>query len=464
MERRFEVRKRELLSECEISPVVFRGMMHRLFEFAEPFLARLWRREQVEHAKTYIAGLVSDLERKNVESIAYRYDQDRHRLQAFVGESPWNHEPLLEELARQVGQELGEADAVIVFDPSAFPKTGRDSVGVARQWCGRLGKVENCQVAVYMGYVSRKEHALVDERLYLPEDWAKDQKRRQKCGVPREVRFRTRHELSLAMLDARGYLLPHAWVAGDDEMGRSTWFRRELHARKERYLLAVPSNTIIRDLQAPAPPGGRGNPPQRPFEQVRKWAAALPPSAWRRIDVRDGSKGPLIMEMATTRVVAKTDRRRIGPEEVLVVTRVRDDAGTWKYDYRLSNARLDTPVEEFARVAKAEHRIEECIQRGKSEVGLADHEVRTWVGWHHHQTLSLIATWFLVQETRRGKKTHTSADDSPSTRGTGDASAPGQWLQQSQPDRTRPQAPTATHNHGQIPPLEKTQPVGALVC
>src|SRR5688572_17987791 len=137
MERRFEVRKAELLAECNVKPAVFEGMPERLKDFAEPFLEWLVRREQREHARTYLTGLVSDVKRKNTESIAYLHDQERDCLQAFIGQSPWNHQPLLDELAIQVAQELGEPDAVLVFDPSGFPKTGRDSVGVARQWCGR---------------------------------------------------------------------------------------------------------------------------------------------------------------------------------------------------------------------------------------------------------------------------------------------------------------------------------------
>lgn len=299
-----------------------------------------------------------------------------------------------------VGRELGEPDAVLVFDPSGFPKKGNHSVGVARQWCGRLGKVDNCQVGVYLGYVAREEHALVNVRLYLSEDWAKDKARRRQCGVPKEIRFHIRHELALEMLDEQGDVLPHGWIAGDDEMGRSTRFRCDLSERKERYMLAVPSNTTIRDLRSEVPQGSR----KRSFEQVRRWAERLPKQAWVRIDVRDAHRGPLVAHAAMTRVVAKTEKRRIGPEETLVVMRVLEESGATKFDYFLSNASENTPLEEFARVAKAEHRIEECFQRGKGDAGLDHYEVRTWLGWHHHQTLSLIAAWFLVQEARRGKK------------------------------------------------------------
>lgn len=411
MERHFEDRKAELIEECKVEPSCVEGVWERLRKFAEPFVSWLVRREQKEHAETYLAGLMSGVQRKNVESIAYLHDQERSPLQAFVGKSQWDHRPLLDELAIQVGEQLGESDAVLVFDPSGFPKSGKDSVGVARQWCGRLGKVDNCQVGVYLGYVARSEHALVNMRLYLPEEWAKDKERRKKCGVPSDVRFRTRHELSLEMLDQQGSLLPHGWIAGDDEMGRSTWFRAELTKRKERYLLAVPSNTTIRDLRGNVPEGSR----KQPFIQVRRWVEKLPEDAWTRIDVRDAHRGPLVVEAVTTRVEAKTERQRVGPEETLVVLRVPDDEakGKYKYDYYLSNDSDETPLSEFARVGKAEHRIEECIQRAKSEAGLADYEVRTWVGWHHHQVLSLIAVWFLILEARRGKKIHT-CDDRPS--------------------------------------------------
>jgi len=292
-----------------------------------------------------------------------------------------------------------------VFDPSGFPKKGTESVGVQRQWCGWLGKIENCQVGVYLAYVSAEEHALVNTRLYLPREWAKDKARRNKCHVPRAVKFKTRHELCLDMLDEVGHLLPHAWIAGDDEMGRSSSFRRELRSRSERYLLAVPSNTLIRDLEVELPESeGPGGPRKAPFVRADKWRESLPESAWTQIEVRDGEKGPLVVEVTTCRVQAKADGKRVGPEELFVIVRSREEAGAVKHDYYLSNAAPQTPRRELARVAKAEHRIEECLQRGKSECGLADYEVRTWGGWHHHQTLSLIAAWFLNCELRSGKK------------------------------------------------------------
>jgi len=411
MERRFAARMQEALEGATVDPRVVRDVQPRLEKFLDPFVGRLQEAEQKIHARNYVTGLLSDLKRKNVESVAYLHDQDRLPLQKFIGCSPWEHQPLLRELTQQVGAELGEANGVIVFDPSAHPKKGPESVGVQRQWCGRLGKIENCQVGVYMGYVSSIEQALVDVRLYLPESWASDKKRRKKAGVPKEVRFQTRHELALAMLAENGRLLPHSWVSGDDEMGRSTHFRRELQGRNERYLLMVPSNTLVRDLEAEPPPyGGRGPRPQVPFVRVDRWAAAQPSRAWTTIEIRAGEKGPLIVDAMKRRVSAKTDRRRAGPDELLVVFREKQADGTFKHDYALSCASAETPLPELARVFNAEHRIEQCLQRAKGEAGLSHYQVRTWRGWHHHQTLSLIATWFLTQEARRGKNMDPRAD------------------------------------------------------
>lgn len=415
MERRFRVRLDELRNDAEVHPNLLRGMMPRLEEFLRPFIGVLRSAEQRTNAGQYVTGLLSDLDGKDVESIAYLHDRERQGLQKFIGQSEWDHGPLLTELAREVGTELGEADGVLVFDPSAFAKKGTESVGVQRQWCGRLGKIDNCQVGIYLGYVSRREHALVDVRLFLPKTWANRRKRRKKAGVPDAIGFRTRHELILEMLEERGPLLPHAWVSGDDELGRSSWFRRELRARHEGYLLAVPSNTLVRDLKAPDPPyRGRGRHRRSPFTRVDHWCAALPSDAWQTIDVRDGAKGPVVVQAARTLVQARTEGQPSEAAEFLVVFRERQGDGSWKHDYLLSNAALDTPWAEFARVFKAQHRIEECLQRAKSEAGLADYQVRTWEGWHHHQTLSLIATWFLTLETRRGKKTDPGADRAPS--------------------------------------------------
>src|SRR5882724_11254940 len=235
MEAESATRKQQLLEECHVSPHIFDQVMPRLETFMAPFVATFGRQEPSAHAQTSVRGLLADVERKNVASMAYRFGQDRLPLQRFIGWAEWDDAPLRQELTRQVAQHVGQADGVLVLDPSAFPTSGTDSVGVARQWCGRLGKVDTCPVAVSLGYVSGEGHTLVDMRLSLPKTWTQDQTRLAKAGVPRDRRGdRSRHQLALDMREHNGAALPHQWIAGDDEMGRPYWFRRRLDRLGER--------------------------------------------------------------------------------------------------------------------------------------------------------------------------------------------------------------------------------------
>jgi SRSO17 transposase len=451
MERRFQTRLEEVRRDAQVPPGLLRGVTARLGVFLRPFLASLARDETRDNAGQYVQGLLSNLGAKTAEAIAYLHDRDRQGVQKFVGQSGWDHRPLLAELARQVGRELGEPDGVLVFDPSAFPKKGAASVGVARQWCGRLGKVENCQVGVYLAYVARADHALVDTRLYLPREWIRSRKRMRRAGVPRGTRFRTRHQLALDMLAAHGPALPHGWVTGDDEMGRCAWFRGELRRRGERYPLAVPANTTVRDSAADPPPyHGHGRRPKVPFVRADRWAAGLSAGAWQPVEVRPGEKGPLVVEVARGAVQARTEGRPSEEPEVLVVVRERQPDGSWKHDYLLSNAPPEMPAAELARVANAEHRVEDALKRAKSEAGLADYQVRTWVGWHHHQALSLVAAWFLTGEARRGKKEDPGPDRAAGPAGHRPGAAP--------PARERPPGPGAA-DHGAVAAADRGGPV-----
>src|SRR3954447_13499725 len=177
MERRFRARLGELRGDAEVHPGLLRGVAARLDGFVRPFAASLGSAARRGNATRYVQGLLSDLGAKNAEAIAYLHDRERQGLQKFIGQADWDYGPVLAELARQVGVELGEPDAVLVFDPSAFPKKGTASVGVQRQWCGRLGKLENCQVGIYLAYVSRLDHALADVRLDLPKEWGTRRRR-----------------------------------------------------------------------------------------------------------------------------------------------------------------------------------------------------------------------------------------------------------------------------------------------
>ena len=196
-------RREELLSDCLVSPDVFTQMVDRLGEFVVPYQQALETEADPHPMHLYLQGLLSHLPRKNAEDIATFVDVERQVIQDFIGTAPWDHRPLVTVLVGQVAERLGEPDGIIAFDPSSFPKRGTHSVGVKRQWCGHRGKVDNCQVGVFMGYVSRHDHALLDFRLSLPEEWARDEQRRQACHVPPEVRI-TRDRSSVWRCSTRG--------------------------------------------------------------------------------------------------------------------------------------------------------------------------------------------------------------------------------------------------------------------
>ena len=363
---------------------------------------------------------------KNAEDIATFVDVERQVIQDFIGTAGWDHRPLITVLVGQVVDQLAEPDGIIAFDPSSFAKRGTHSVGVKRQWCGHRGKVDNCQVGVFMGYVTRHDHALLDFRLYLPREWARDEQRRQACHVPAEVRYQRRPEQCLEMLEAWGDQVPHSWVTGDDELGRYTRFRHDLRERGERYVLGVPCTTTIRDLEAPLPAyPGRGRRPKAPWQSLTQWRQGLDAQTWMHLTVRDGEKGQVDIELVKRRVQTRSEGKRIGPEEWLVVTRrplsddrvleprasrdATDQDTRHRYHYYLSptsvaEVELEEPsLLELARVIKAGVCIESSFKRGKGEVGMDEYQVRTWQGWHHHMVLSLMAVWFLIGETHRGQ-------------------------------------------------------------
>jgi SRSO17 transposase len=281
---------------------------------------------------------------------------------------------------------------------------------VARQWCGRLGKLDNCQVGVFLAYASRHGETLLDARLYLDRDWAADAERRAKTHVPPQIVFAEKWRIGLELLDRARATLPGTWVTGDDEFGRCTELRAALRQRRLRYVLDIPCNTLVRDVSERLPPRRPGGKPRRPpFERVDRWVARQPAGRWRKIRLRDGAKGPQAVKVLLATVQTKDEDGRVGGSERLVVQRSGEaKPQTW---YGLSNAR-QAGRGEVARVHGTRHRIEEVLKAGKGEVGLGHSEVRSWVGWHHHLTLSLLALWFLQTERLRlgGEKPRPSRD------------------------------------------------------
>jgi SRSO17 transposase len=393
-----------LLGQTEVSPETVNSGSRHLTTFIQRYLPRFYRQEQRQHADTILRGKLTGLQRKTTEPIATQAHQKRRPLQLFVGAGLWSDDAVTDELRRHVRSEIGDSKGVLILDPSGVAKKGTESCGVQRQWCGNLGKIDNCQVGVFLGYATPRGKALVAARLFLPKARAADRDHRAKTYVPPEVTYQEKWRIGLDFVRGPGRDLPHAWVVGDDEFGRVSELRAWLRFDRERYALDVPCNTQIRDLSSRRPPSQPGGPLRLPlWESVADWANRQPKKRWRYFTIRDGEKGPLRVKALQQWVQTKDEEGCPGPRERLVVIRsVEKNPRTW---YVLSNAGKDIALAAIVGAHGARHRIEELFEEGKGEVGLAHYEVRSWTGWHHHMTLTLLALWFLqLERLRLGEK------------------------------------------------------------
>ena len=408
-----------LLADAEVTAGQVRGSHRRLEKFLERYVPLFYRKEQGHNARIVVEGLLSGLERKTAEPIAREHGVPRKPIQFFVGSGKWDDEAVMAEVRRHVVETLGDPQGVLVFDPSAFPKKGTHSCGVAREWCGRLGKVENGQIGLFLAYATGRGQGPLDRRLYLSQEWAADRVRRDECHVPTGVRFQERWRMALEMLDRHRDSVPHGAVAADDEFGRVAAFRAGLRDRQEAYVLDVPCNTQVRDLHGRRPPRRAGKKSRRrevPFRRAEAWAAAQPRDRWQEFTVQDGQKGPIRVQAIMTQVRTRQDKR-LGPEEGLIVIRhLESDGSQPDVSYHLAWARQEVPLESWVRTHARRHQIEQMLEHGKGEAGLDHYEVRSYVGWHHHITLSLLALWFLSLERLAMGKKDTGDDDPAGTR------------------------------------------------
>lgn len=332
------------------------------------------RSEPRRRAAGYLRGLLSGTERKNGWQLAeYLGEATPDGVQHLLARADWDADAVRDDLIRYVHQHLGDPAGVLIVDETGFLKKGAKSVGVARQYTGTAGRIENAQVGVFLAYAGAKGHALIDRALYLPRAWTDDRPRCNAAGVPAEVRFATKPQLAERMV-ARAWQhgVRTAWVTADTVYGHDTHFRRFLEANEQPYLLAVPSNQPLFDGETRA--------------TVGVIAAAFPEGAWARASAGDGSKGPREYDWAVRGCGAVDER---GWQLWLVVRRHRERTDERAYFFARGPA--DTSAAELIRVAGARWRVEECLELGKGECGLDEYEVRGWTGWHRHVTLSLFA-------------------------------------------------------------------------
>lgn len=376
--------------------------------FHQPFAPLFGRVEARQRSEQYLRGLlVQQTDRRNAENLAEAVDGATPRaLQRLLTEAPWPVEPVIDALQAYLAPRLADPAGVLVVDDTGFAKQGRHSVGVARQYSGTLGKVGNCQIGVFLGYVAPRGHALIDYRLYLPRAWADAPARCARAGVPpAAATYQTKAELALAQLRAarrRGHLTSH-WVTADEGYGDVPSFRDALDTDGWWYVLEVSSSTPV--FSAPAATAvpawsGRGRKPTKarlvdgapPPQAVRAAAEALPPTAWQALTVAEGSQGPRTYQFAARRVWESRDGLP-GRACWLVLRRNLDGS---EPKYYLSNAPAATPLARLGQVGAWRWPIETLFQADKNETGLDEYEVRGWRGWHHHIALALLAGALLL--------------------------------------------------------------------
>lgn len=386
--------------------------------FAPTFGRKQWRERSHDYLQ---ALLVQNQERCNAENLAEVVDASPRVLQRFLTEAGWDDDALTEALQAYLAPRLAHPQAVWAVDESGVVKQGKKSVGVARQYCGAVGKVANCQMGIYLAYLGPQGRAIVDKRLYLPKEWIEDPERCEEAGVPSGQRvYQSQSELALGLLQRAHHLghLQAQWVTADDAYGKSPEFREGVDALGLYYMLEVPGNTptwpVLTRYFTPEPPERGRHPDPRPEpaqrEEMQERAAALPAKTWEAITVAEGAQGPRTYLFAFER--RRESHEGEPGEAVEVVYRKNLDGSEARYYF--SNAPKETSAETKAWVAAARWPIETEFETNKSDIGLDEYEVRGWSGWNHHITLCLLASAFLLTLEQDWKKKSASSHSSPS--------------------------------------------------
>jgi SRSO17 transposase len=376
-----------------------------------PFFATKTRSVATQ-ALHYLSGLVQAA-KKNVERmIEVVPDSNYQSLQHFVSDSPWEARPVMDQVAQDADRLLGGSpDTGLIIDETSFPKAGKNSVAVMRQWCGNLGKVENCQVGVFTSLVRDSSAALIDGRLYVPQEWINNRGRCRKAHIPDEVTFKSKSRLALeSVRHLRGLGVRFSWVGIDGGYGKEPHFLSSLDADGEQFVADVHKDQVIY-LDDPAPyiperTSPKGRTPSRhvteaqPF-QVEAWAAAQPEASWQRVTTRNTTKGQLQVDLLAQQVWVWNKEESRARQWFLIVRREVDSRETIKYS--LSNAPTDTAIERLAFMQGQRYFVERAFQDAKGSSGMDHYQIRGWHSWHHHMALVMMSMLFML-ETRLEQK------------------------------------------------------------
>lgn len=381
---------------------------------------RVRRPEAARHVADYVRGLLAEIDRKNGWQLAEHAGYAHPRgMQRVLDRYAWDADAVRDDLRAYVAAELGDPAGILVVDETGFPKQGTHSVGVARQYCGTLGKIGNCQVGVFLGYAGPQGHAAIDRALYLPKVWLADPARGAQAGIPAETPFRTKPQLALTMLErALDAGVPAAWVVADEVYGSDGALRRALEARGQASVLAARGNQPLSTWPPYGPPAQT---------TVSEHAATVPAEAWNRLSCGDGAQGPRVYEWAYQPL-----RPALNDGWVHGLLIRRHPQRPAKTAWYLVSAPVDPPLDDLVRAAGTRWTIEEVFKLAKGQVGLDQYEVRSWQGWHRHITLALLALAALATAAKKGEPSVPAISPSRSP------NSGGSWSASSGPSRTSP--------------------------
>lgn len=390
-------------SKFQLEPKQIQDFEKHLTSYHEIYSPRFYRKEQREWSLKYLQGRFLNLHRKTTEPVALNLKGGNVRqMQHFVGAGKWADEPMLARHQLVVAEELGCTEGVIIGDGSDFPKSGTQSVAVARQHCGSLGKIANCQAGVFLAYRSDKGHTLLDRRLYVPAKWFSSEfkTKREKCAIPSDLTFKEKTKLLWEMLEPiiDNQTLPFRWILFDDDYGKAPWLLDNIAAKKKCYLADVPKSTRVFIRRGLLRREGRKRAANHEFETeartLEEIVGLLGRKHWFVETVKEGSKGPIVAAFACFRACA-TREKSPGPDVWVIIRRRLDETAECKFF--LSNAPITTSSQTFVRLSGMRWPIETIFEEEKDELGMDHYEMRSWAGWHHHMTLAIRAHYFLVR-------------------------------------------------------------------
>ncbi len=409
------------MSTFKLEPADLAGAGQQLIDFHEEYAPLFRLSKATQWGLVYMQSQLTCLKHGNIAQLSQTTEEGNHQnMQNFISNSPWDDTVIIEKIQQDVYELIGdEVNGALILDESGIPKKGKMSVGVARQYCGATGKVENCQVGVFLAYAHDGLTTLIDRRFPLPEAWMNDAFRRQKCGVPDAVHFQKKSELGLEMIQAAvGNGIRFGFVGCDSHYGEQPDFLDALSLDGIIYVAFIPCDTRVwldlPDVAVCKNSSNRGRKPMKPrpshpSKEVRQIAAELPSEQWETITVRAGEKGPLRWQFAALRVFVSRDGMPNRQEGLIL----RKSLNGNDIKYAFSNAKAETPLSVHAARMSCRYWVERALQNGKSQAKLDEYMVRSWRSWHHHLTMTLLAMLFLIllQVTLKERAPRLSIDD-----------------------------------------------------